>query len=486
MMVLSARGWRALLVLGLLAACEDPGPAEPALDMTSAGDLAQGEEPSFTKGDPARLLLQGRVVTPEQVFAPGEVLVAGERIVCAAARCADRPEAQGATVLRTAGVIFPGLVDGHNHTQYNYLPPWSPSPPVQFQRRDQWAARADYKAHTQSVNANETEFGCQQVKYGELRALLGGTTTLQGTGSTNRRCYRTLVHNAEYGNELGADKMRTNIPGVDSVNAADAATIAAGMADGSISAYVIHLAEGIDEPSRKEFDTLVQKKLLAAATVVIHGTALGAAELQQMGKAGAKLVWSPLSNLQLYGKTTDIKGALEAGIRVALAPDWTLSGSADLLGELKVAASYSRDSLAGLLTARQLTEMVTSTAADVLALGDVVGRLKPGLLADLLVLRDQGQDAYETLVAARSQDVQLVVVAGRLRYGDPRLMDAVAQPRCEALVQCGAQKRICVPDNDTGADTLNEDLMTIRAAVAGFLAKPPATPPAPYPLEVCM
>jgi cytosine/adenosine deaminase-related metal-dependent hydrolase len=490
---MAAQVTRVLLFLLLSlpgAGCRDLSEGPTPWPGTDAGGAADGppaanlgdawsEQPSYTRGDPARILLRGRVVTPDQVLAPGEVLIVGDRVRCAAARC-DQPEAQGATTIQTAGVIFPGLIDAHNHTQYNYLPPWQPSPPRLFQNRGQWAARADYKDHTSSVNANEGVFGCQQVKYGEIRALVGGTTTLQGTGSTNRRCYRTLAHNAEYGNELGTDRMRTNIPGIDSVSAADAAQIAAEMESGALTAYVLHLSEGIDETSRKEFDLLVDKGLLGRATVIIHGTALGPAELQKVGQAGAKLVWSPRSNLQLYGKTTDIKAALDAKVKVALAPDWTLSGSASLLGELRVAARVSRDQLGGALGARQLVDMVTGTAADVLALGDVIGRLRPGLLGDVLVIRDPGPgvDPYEALLQARLADVRLVLVSGRPRYGDALVMEAVPQARCEDLMMCGAAKRICVPDNDTGADTLDQDWATIRAQVASFYATP-------YPLDIC-
>jgi hypothetical protein len=321
-------------------------------------------------------------------------------------------------------------------------------------------------------------YACQQVKYGEIRALMGGVTTIQGTGSSNRVCYRTLVHNAEHGNELGVDRMRTNIPGISGVDAGDAATLTAAMQDGSLTAYVIHLAEGIDETSRKEFDTLEARGLLRPQTVIIHGTAFGAQEFQKVAAAGTKMVWSPLSNLLLYGKTTDVKTAMMAGIKVALAPDWTPSGSATLLAELKVAKKHSDEQLGGFLTSKQLTEMVTTTAAEVLALDKLIGKLEMGYLGDVLVLRGVKGDAYDQLVAARPEDVELVTVSGRLRYGDPLVMDAIAQPRCEALMMCGAEKRLCVPDTDETKDALHEDLAAIRAAIETFYATP-------YRLDVC-
>ena len=41
---------------------------------------------------------------------------------------------------------------------------------------------------------------------------------------------------------------------------------------GSLNAWFIHLAEGIDESSRAEFDILVENNLLVGEIVIIHGT----------------------------------------------------------------------------------------------------------------------------------------------------------------------------------------------------------------------
>jgi cytosine/adenosine deaminase-related metal-dependent hydrolase len=39
------------------------------------------------------------------------------------------------------------------------------------------------------------------------------------------------------------------------------------------------------------------------------------------------IVWSPLSNLLLYGKTTDVAAARTAGLTIALGSGWSPSGS---------------------------------------------------------------------------------------------------------------------------------------------------------------
>ena len=67
--------------------------------------------------------------------------------------------------------------------------------------------------------------------------------------------------------------------------------------------------------SRAEFATVASKGLLTDVTVIIHGNGLDPDDFAAMRAApsirldgsgdglGAKLVWSPLSNLLLYGQT---------------------------------------------------------------------------------------------------------------------------------------------------------------------------------------
>ena len=481
---------RLAVLIALLACAPPPGkkpPPDGGTDAgTDAGQQVESNPPAGCDGGTRaavladatvtagtavdRVLLRGRVVTPDVVLSPGDVLVVNDKIACVAADCSGDPQAAGAPIVDTHGVIFPGLVDAHNHTQYDYLRPWMP--PHLFQNRGQWAAISEYKTAVSTVNDFETAHVCDQVKYGEVRAMVAGTTTIQGTFNSNRKCFRTLVHNAEYGNELGPDKMRTNITGVDSISATDAATIRADLQSGALTAFVLHLAEGIDDTSRNELTTLESKGLLLSGTVIIHGTALNATQLGRVAAAGAKLVWSPASNLILYGATTDIPTALADGIPVSLAPDWTPTGSSTLLGEMKFARSYSCKNWNGLLTTQDLVKMSTSIPADQLGLGGVVGRIANGLLGDLLVIADRGEDPYDTLVNATLADVRLVMISGSLRYGDASAMAATRRSFCDPVSICSTSKVLCVPDTTDATDQLNQTFSDIRTDVASFYPDP--------------
>ena len=66
------------------------------------------------------------------------------------------------------------------------------------------------------------------------------------------------------------------------------------------------------------------------------------------------MIWSPLSNLLLYGDTARVDVAKRAGVRIGLGSDWSPSGSKNLLGELKIAWLYSQHALGGLFSARDL------------------------------------------------------------------------------------------------------------------------------------
>jgi cytosine/adenosine deaminase-related metal-dependent hydrolase len=62
--------------------------------------------------------------------------------------------------------------------------------------------------------------------------------------------------------------------------------------------------------------------------------------------------------------------------------------------------------------ARQLVAMVTSAAADIAGLGDLLGRLEPGRPADLLVLQQRFADPYDNVAAAYPWWVDLVMIGG--------------------------------------------------------------------------
>src|SRR6266481_9311838 len=140
--------------------------------------------------DPSKTLIKGTLVTPDQVI-EGELLIEGDTITCVAVTCETPDGTTRITV--TNGYIFPGFVDAHNHVAYNILARWTP--PKLYKNRGQWQASDAYKIFKKPYD-DLTNKGlmCEMIKYGEVKALLSGITTIQGT-SPGSQCIRTLIRN---------------------------------------------------------------------------------------------------------------------------------------------------------------------------------------------------------------------------------------------------------------------------------------------------
>ncbi len=81
----------------------------------------------------------------------------------------------------------------------------------------------------------------------------------------------------------------------------------------------------------------------------------------EMAGHGVSLIWSPRSNLELYGSTADVAAAKAAHVKIALAPDWSPTGSDGLLAELNYAAAWNDTQTPHPFTDRELVAMATST-----------------------------------------------------------------------------------------------------------------------------
>ena len=159
-----------------------------------------------------------------------------------------------------------------------------------------------------------------------------------------------------------------------------------GNSNGNLDAWFIHLAEGIDESSRSEFDVLVQNALLVEEIVIIHGTGLTQPEFSALGDIGGSLAWSPTSNLLLYGETTDIYTAKSEGVNIMIGPDWSPSGSKSSMHELKIADWWDRNVLGDIFSDYELVQTITTNVVDAIGWSDHTGRIQSGLAADLVVL----------------------------------------------------------------------------------------------------
>ncbi len=324
---------------------------------------------------------------------------------------------KSAARIDTAAVIYPGLIDLHNHPEYAIYPLL----PIKRRYKDRYEWRFyddDYARRITNPNivltrAHYLNLQAEMGRYGEIRALVGGTTTLQGSrpelASSQEEC---LVRNIE----RAAITSRSAFSRVDIGR--DAAEWKAMTDETARGTLVVHLAEGVGPRMSDEFEYVKRSGLLGPGMVVVHGVGLSEAQFREMASAGSPLVWSPLSNLLLYGQTTNIDAARRAGVQISLAPDWGPSGSKSILGELKVADLVNRHALKMPFSDIELVEMVTSKPAAALGWQHRLGSIAVGQLADLVVIASGRENPYRNLIAAIEEDITLVLVRGEALYGE--------------------------------------------------------------------
>ncbi len=446
------------------------------------------------------IFLRGTVVTMDhgRVLLNGGVLVRDGLIQAIVPGWRPNPDPE-AIEIDTRGLIYPGLLNIHDHNQFAPIE----SVPIDrlYDNRYQWQADGNgvdltpFVGFNPPLNFNQGsspfnvdalyarhllndpalgDLSVEAAKWGELRSLVAGTTTTEGTvpspGVTD-----ILLRNAEHTN-FGRDRVCRTVMGVsDPAFQSFAEDVLAKAAAGEIDACLLHLSEGIDADSLAELDQLDALGLLQEWTVIVHGTPFGPDELQRVADAGADLVWSPTSNLRLYGQDARADLALEAGINVSLSTDWTLTGDQNLLESLKVAWSlnwqrhrdrhqfsppYER------FTAYELVQMVTTNPAASLGWQDLTGKIREGLAADLLVVSVSPLERffpYRSLIRAEEAEVQLVMVGGDALYGNPEVMELLKPGDYELIIEPTFTKAI-----DTTRDGVDKGNQTL-AEIAGTL-----------------
>ena len=404
-----------------------------------------------------RKLLRGNILTPGKVFRGGEVAVdASGQITCVGCDCA----AGGETVVTCPdGAISPGLINTHDHITFTQNQPYTDAG-VRYDHRHQWRIGQDGKPKISSSGGATKD----QIRWGELRFLMGGATSIVGSGGQVG-----LLRNLDSSNQegLGQPVVKFDTFPLDDTsgtrrtadcNYGGSPTTPSEIANND--AYEPHTAEGIDLSARNEFlcetsttyDTTtpgVSQNLLLSKTAMIHAIGLTAADYAAMAQASTALIWSPRSNITLYGDTARVTTADRLGVEIALGTDWMPTGSMNLLRELKCADSLNKDYYDNYFTDEKLWKMVTANAASVTATDDVIGTLAPGKTADITIFNGHGK-TYRAVIDAEPADVVLVMRGGKVLYGDEAAVTALAQ-NCDTVDVCGTSKQVCL-SGEFGAD----------------------------------
>ena len=437
-------------------ACDNPAPP-------------QGVETCVVSpGDGDLVALQGTVLAPNGVIYENGLVVFernGDQsdISCVGCDCDDTAGFAQATRVQCAdGVISPGLINPHDHIGFAVNEPRDHGE-ERYEHRHDW--RRGRRGHSEiRVGRNPNGDG---TVWGEVRMLAGGATSMVGAGGSDG-----LVRNLDRNQEgLGAeDVFNQTFPLDDSGGTLrDTGCDYGQEPDTAIDivdacSYLTHISEGIDLAARNEFICTSQatqgEDVVAPNTALVHAVGLTAIDAAELQLNDSQVVWSPRSNIDLYGNTAQVTMFHRMGIVIALGTDWSASGSANMLRELACADQFNQDHLDGYFDDVELFNMATEWAAIVTAADHRIGRLEAGLVADIAVFDGSERSEHRAVIAADGADVVLVLRGGMPLYGDAALVDALSDANCEGVTLCDRQKRICM--QETG-----KSISQLRTSIGG-------------------
>ncbi|MBL8625630.1 MAG: amidohydrolase family protein [Myxococcales bacterium] len=374
------------------------------------------------------VLYEAGLYTPDAFHPRGAVLVQDGVIVDVFPEAPADAEQLGVRIALD-GILFPGLIDAHNHASFGAIPSWTPA--RYYTSRFDWRGKSragvwvvpepdpDYaRLVSAPFKKIPTVMQPQAFLYGQVRGVVGGTTTMLLDAEVGIPDLPGLPGFVRDPKDWGS-----RVFGVLDILAVDAVSVNEIVKElnADRAKLMVHLGEGTDGFARGEFRSLVDRQLLTKNTSLIHGMGLLRPDWLKVQQSSASVVWSPVSNLRLYGRTLDIAAVVGLGIPVALAPDWAVSGSSTLLDELRfVRRNYP------ILGAERLVAMCTEVPAALLGLHHL-GRIEKGRAADLLLLgghRDVTSrfQAADALCHAHVEEVTLVIIAGVSVCGTAELM----------------------------------------------------------------
>ena len=330
--------------------------------------------------------------------------------------------------------VSPGLINPHEHTSHSFqmLTDADRARLPFYAHRDEWNPNSGVGDSAAKIRFTPGTEDAKKIFWVELRHLLAGTTVIAGSGAV-----WGLAKNAGYQQreeyEYSAD-MKTfpfSRETMKQIRALPEGYPHQGRKSflpqvteslPTTAAYVPHVAEGTSPAATLEglffLDYVADNRSLRRFSL-IHGVGLGLRDVRRMDDLDVTLIWSPRSNVSLYNATVDIAALVREKARIAIGTDWSISGSYNMLEELRCAAElYGSPSGSQTLSSADLWQMATRNGAYALGLEARTGRLAVGLAADIMIFRKQSDDPFDDLLRTTAREVVATFADGRLRSGN--------------------------------------------------------------------
>jgi cytosine/adenosine deaminase-related metal-dependent hydrolase len=386
-------------------------------------------------------LTNGIIVTAGQTPAPGALSVADGVFTEDACHHGQAT----AVDLKGGSVIYPALINTHDHLRGNYRPQVGPPEGTYYLNWLPWdndlKASACYAERTKAL---PIEDGYLLSAY---KCLFSGVVTVNDhfPHRLNRDILPTLPIHAilEFG--LAHEATSYDLKWGEGLETEYKRAVK------NKWPFITHLAEGFDEESMRSVESLEKQGMLDSHCLLIHCIGLSDDDIARVVKAGASISWCSASNMLMFNTTAKIRNLLKAGVNVTIGTDSSASGSYNFLAEIKYARDLYQKMYGEDIGAKTLFKMITANAAKAFWLDKKIGTLEAGKLADILVLKGRKDDPFENLVSASMEDIELLTLEGMPLYGEKRFLELIGGKLPEGYTEITVGDRAMFVKGDPAA-----------------------------------
>jgi cytosine/adenosine deaminase-related metal-dependent hydrolase len=285
------------------------------------------------------------------------------------------------------GLAFPGLINSHDHLEFNLLPQLGNRI---YKNYTEWGddIHRNNKIEMEKILKIPLEL---RVQWGIYKNLLNGITTVVNHGEKLKikndlitifqNCY--CLHSPSFEKKW---KWKLNhfqkkkLP------------------------VVIHAGEGTDEFSRNEIDKLINWNFFKKEIIVVHGVAMN----EEQAKHFKALIWCPASNYFLLGKTADIRN-LKSKTKILFGTDSTLTASWNIWQHIRLAKEQQ------MVSANEIFEMLTQSAAEKWNLNSA-GVITENNYASIVVAKTKTNSGkWDNFFEINPENISLVIHKGKIR-----------------------------------------------------------------------
>ena len=315
------------------------------------------------------------------------------------AAVSSQAPAHGGIDIGLAGVVvFPGLINSHDHLDFNIFPRLGNHT---YRNYTEWG----YSIHTEHRE--------------EIRRLLNIPLPLRTAWGMYKNLFCGITTVVNHGRRLALTDPVINIvqpkQNLHSVRFEKYWKWKLNNPFLKKQPCVIHAGEGTDEAAREEIDELLRWNLLKKNIIAVHGVAMNPAQAKKF----EALVWCPASNYFLLNRTAAVD-ELKEHTQLCFGTDSTLTSTWNIWEHLRIARS------SGLIYDADLFEALTSTPAQVWKLN--TGAIAAGRDADLVIAQVPGGDFY----SIDPRDILMVMQKGKVRLYDQRIAN-LAKPHATGV-----------------------------------------------------